>query len=203
MRLYMRMTERDMQILGFINDFGFCEITQIEKQFNLKKPRCYQVMQRLVKEKLVTHERVFHGRNGIYYLSKLGARHFDLPALSSIPVAQYDHQLAIIEIYFKLMSLYPEAEWISERRIKREKFKKGIGKTGHVADGLLLLPNDVCVAIEVELTMKSKRRLREIFNAYVGQFDIKEVWYFCSPDIVDKMQVAAEKRSYIKIDVFS
>ncbi|VVC75009.1 hypothetical protein AQUSIP_02830 [Aquicella siphonis] len=195
----MKMTQRDIDILEFINEFWFCEITQIEQKFDLKKPRSYQIMQRLIKEKLVIHERVFHGRNGIYYLSKQGASHFDLPAMSNVPIAIYDHQLAIIDIYFKLMHLHPEAQWISERRLKRERFAKGIGRLGHISDGLLVFPVDKQIAIEVELTMKGKLRLEKIFKAYASQLEIKEIWYFCSPEILPKMQKAAEKRPYIKI----
>lgn len=195
----MKLTERDVEIMRFINEFGFCEITQIEKMFDLRKPRSYQIMQRLVSEKLVMHERVFHGRHGIFYLSKLGAGHFDLPVMTNIPIATYDHQLAIIDMYFKLIHLYPEAQWVSERRLKQDRFAKGIGSIGHVADGLLVFPDEKQIAIEVELTMKGKLRLEKIFRAYVSQFEIKEVWYFCAPEIVLKMQKAAEKRSYIKI----
>lgn len=55
----MKMTKRDIAIMEFIHEFWFCEITQIEQKFRLKKPRSYQIMQRLVREKLVIHERVF------------------------------------------------------------------------------------------------------------------------------------------------
>ena len=195
----MKMTQRDIEILEFINEFWFCEITQIEKKFDLKKPRSYQIMQRLIKEKLVIHEMVFHGRNGIYYLSKHGANHFDLPAMTNVPIAIYDHQLTIIDVYFKLMHLYPEAQWISERRLKRDRFAKGIGRLGHISDGLMVFPDDKQIAIEVELTMKGKLRLEHIFMAYAGELKISEVWYFCSPNVLPKMRKVAEKRSYIKV----
>jgi hypothetical protein len=196
----MKLTQRDMEIMWFINEFGFCEITQIEKMFELKKPRSYQIMQRLVNEKLVIHKKIFHGRNGIYYLSKQGATHTDLPAITNIPVAVYDHQLAIIELFFKLRQEYPETEWISERKMKHDKFSKSIGKIGHIADGMLLFhDNNIQIAIEVELTMKGKSRLERIFKAYVGQFDIKEVWYFCSQEVLPRMQKIAKEKSYIKI----
>ncbi len=64
------LTERDIRILHFINDFGFCEMPQLEKMFSLTKPRNYQIIQRLLAAGLVKHERVFHGRHGIYRLSK-------------------------------------------------------------------------------------------------------------------------------------
>jgi hypothetical protein len=61
------------------------------------------------------------------------------------------------------------------------------------------MSDDKHIAIEVELTMKGKFRLEKIFRAYGGQLEIKEIWYFCSPEVMPKMQKAAEKRSYIKI----
>jgi len=195
----MKITERNLEIMRFINEFEFCEIIQIEKKFGLKKPRSYQIMQRLVKEKLVIHEKVFHGRNGIYYLSKQGANFTDLPAMNNVPVAVYDHQLVIIDLYFKLIEKYPDAKWISERKLKYEKFSKGIGSIGHISDGMLIFPDDTQIAIEVELTMKGKRRLEKILKAYGSKFEIKEVWYFCSPKVLPKLQNLVEKKPYIKI----
>ena len=196
----MKMTQRDVEILKFINEFWFCEITQIEKKFNLKQPRSYQIMNRLVRADLVIHKKIFHGRKGIFYLSKLGASYTDLPQMTNLPVAIYDHQLAIIELHFKLMHLFPNAEWVSERRLIQDKFAMGrMGRKGHISDGLLLFPDDKKVAIEVELSMKGKSRLQKILGCYSGQFDINEIWYFCSPEVLPKMKKATEKKSYIKI----
>lgn len=44
----MQLTERDLTILHFINDFGFCEMPQIEARFGLTKPRNYQIMEILI-----------------------------------------------------------------------------------------------------------------------------------------------------------
>lgn len=55
----MKLTDRDVDILRFINDFGFCEILQIEKRFGVKRPRSYQIMSRLVKAGLVKHDGLF------------------------------------------------------------------------------------------------------------------------------------------------
>lgn len=68
-----------------------------------------------------------------------------------------------------------------------------------ISDGLLLFPDDKKIAIEVELSMKGKSRLDNIFRCYSGQFDINEIWYFCSPEVLPKMKKATEKKSYIKI----
>lgn len=195
----MQTTRRDIEIMKFINEFGFCEIKQIEKQFNLKKSRSYQIMQRLATAKYVKHEMVFYGTHGIYYLTKEGADCTDLPKIKNIPKDNYEHQLAIIDVYFKLKKSYPQAEWIGERRIKRDKFMKGLGKTGHVADGMLLFPDNTEIAIEVELSMKSKKRLAEIFKNYLRCFNIKEVWYFCAPNILERVAKLAERMPHIKV----
>lgn len=70
----MIMTESDIEIRKFINDFGFCEISQIEKRFQLNRPRNYKIMQRLVKADFVMHQRVFNNNFGIFYLSNIGAQ---------------------------------------------------------------------------------------------------------------------------------
>lgn len=199
----MKMTERDVQILKFINEFGFCEIKQIENKFKIKKVRGYQIMKRLVDAGLVTHEMVFYGAHGVFYLTKEGAECTDLPPIKNIPKDNYEHQLAVIDIYFKLKEQHPEAEWIGERRIKRDKYMKGLGKTGHVADGMLIFPDGKEIAIEVELTMKSKRRLTDILKNYSGCFAIREVWYYCAPDIITRITKLAEDMSFIKIHSLS
>jgi hypothetical protein len=196
----MQLTVRDIEILKFINEFGFCEMPQIEKRFSMKKPRCYQVMKRLIDGGFVAHQRVFHGRHGIFFLSRQGSTYTDWPPIRSIPKDNYIHQLTIIEVYFRLMQQHPDATWISERRINREKFRYTVGRRiDHLADGILVLPDDKEIAIEVELTMKSKKRLDDILWGYVLHKHIKEVWYYCSPDIVEKVIKVADNMGQVKI----
>lgn len=195
----MQVTERDVEIMKFINEFGFCEILQIEKKFSMKKSRCYQVMKRLVSDNLVIHQKIFHAAHGIFYLTKKGALYTDLPPLFNIPKDNYAHQLAVIEIYFNLSKQYPLAEWVGERRLKRDKHVTSYRKKIHLADGMLLFPDGKEVAIEVELTMKSKRRIFEILSGYSSSFHITEVWYYCAPEIFTRMSQLTEKKTHIKV----
>lgn len=183
----MIMTERDIEILKFINDFGFCEISQIEKRFQLNRPRSYKIMQRLVKAGFVIHQRAFNNNFGIFYLNNSGAQFTDLPRMKNIPIGTYNHQLTIIEVYLKLMRQYPEAFWISERHLQRDRVKHGMKKQNHIADGMLILPDQKQIAIEVELTTKGTYRLEKILKGYASQFDINEVWYFCESQAKNKI----------------
>jgi len=195
----IRITERDLEILNFINDFGFCEMPQLERRFGLKKPKSYMLINRLIKVGLVKHERLFYGRHGLYRLTKKGAQHTELPPLAKVVLGNYRHDIRLIEVYLKLRTLYPEARWISERKLKREKYCDGVGKRGHLPDGMLIFPDGKEVAIEVELTAKDKNRVERILKWYAGKLDIKEVWYYCLPSIVVYMQKKAARMPFVKV----
>jgi len=197
----IKITERDLAIIHFINECGFCEIPQIEKRFAINRPRSYQVMQRLVLAGLVLHKRIFYERPGIFQLSKQGAEHTDLPPIKKIPVGIYNHQIVLAEVSIKLQQRYPQARWISERHLRRDQFRDGVGKRGHVPDGILVFPDGRKIAIEVELTLKGKDRIGGIFRWYLkqGSDSIKEVWYYCSQDLIPVLTSLAGKMPFIKI----
>ena len=185
----MLITKRDMEILEFINEFGFCEMPQIERRFGLKKPRSYKVVKRLVNAGLVIHEYVLRNKHGIYRLTREGAECTDLPILKYISLGSYLHQLTVVNVYLELMQRFPDATWISERRLRREKFlEKGFRRLGHVADGMLIFPDGKKIVIEVELTMKGKERLNKIIRGYAADFSINNVWYYCTPEIMKKVK---------------
>lgn len=194
----MQLTKRDKEILSFVNESGFCVMPQIQKQFKLKFPRNYQIMNRLIKGGYVSHNQIFKNKHGIYYLTSKGAKHTTLPPLSTISLGGYKHQLLITDIRQKLCAQYPDAQWISERYLKQQKFFYGIGKKGHIADGMLIFPNKK-IAIEVELSLKGKQRLETIFNAYGSQLEIDEAWYFCADSLINPLTTLSKNKSFIKI----
>lgn len=195
----MQLTKRDKAILCFINESGFCVMPQIQKEFQLKFPRSYQIMKRLVNSGHVIHDQIFKKQHGFYYLTKEGAKNTSLPPLSNISLGGYRHQIIITDIRQKLCTQYPHAKWISERYLKQQKFYYGIGKSGHIADGILIFPDERKIAVEVELSMKGKRRLENIFNAYGGQLNIDEAWYFCADPLIRPLVALTKNKSYIKI----
>ena len=196
----MQLTDRDKEILCFINECGFCVMPQIQKEFNLKFHRSYQVMKRLIAAGYVLHQQIFKQQHGIYHLTKKGAAQTSLPLFLQISLGGYQHQLLITDIRQKLCVRYPNAKWISERYLKQQKFYYGIGKVGHIADGIMLFPdNKKKFVIEVEVSMKGKRRIEKILSAYGAQFDIAEVWYFCADPLINPMTALVKKKPYIKI----
>ena len=196
----MNLTKRDKEILTFLNECGFCTMPQIQKQFDLKLPRSYQVLQRLITGGYVVHDQIFRKLHGIYFLTRKGASFTQLPPLSRISLGGYKHQIIITDVRQKLCEQYPGSTWMSERYLIQQKFYYGIGKSGHLADGILILPDGVKIAIEIELSMKSKHRLKKIMNAFAGQLKIKEAWYFCADNIISGVSAIVGKRTaFIKV----
>lgn len=196
----MLLTDRDREILKFINEFGYCEMPQIEKQFGLKKPRSYKVLKRLIKAGFIVHEYILRNRHGIYHLTQDGADFTDLPKIRHVSLGGYHHQITIVNVYLKLMQRFLDATWISERRLRRDKVMDGcFGKYGHVADGMLAFSEDKKIAIEVELTMKVEKRLDGIFRQYRRERSIDCVWYYCAPKILNKMKKLAEWESDVSV----
>lgn len=195
----MRLTARDRDILKFINAVGWCTAPQIQERFEMKWWTFYRVMKRLLKAELVVHQQVKFEWHGDYYLSSLGAGYTDLPPIDRISKGIYDHQKILVDVILKLRKLYPDAVWVSERHLIQQKFQYGVGRGGHISDGVLIFPDDKKIAIEVELSLKSKQRLRGIFNAYAGTLAYKEVWYYCADTVMRGVTALAGKRSFIKI----
>jgi len=197
----IQITHRDMNIMSFINEVGYCEIPQIEEQFELNKPRSYQIMKRLVLAGLVFHQRVFHNRPGIYQLTRKGAEQMGLPFITKISVGIYRHKILLAKVYIKLKKKYPEAGWINEQELRRNKFRLGTGKRGHVPDGMLIFLDGRKIAIEVELSLKGRDRLEQIFKEYLkeGSDSIREVWYYCPQELMATLADIAKKLPFIKI----
>lgn len=194
----MQITKRDIELLKFINDFGFCEMSHIQRRFNLRHPRSYQVMSRLIKKELIRHERFLHARQGIYRLTQKGAEVTDLPPINRVPFGQYQHDLKIIDVYLSLSHLYPHATWISERKLQQDKHRSGLSQRCHIADGILEFDNKK-VAIEVELSLKNKERLTQIIKDYHTEFSITDVWYFCNQALLKQFNKLTSHADFIKV----
>ncbi len=84
------------------------------------------------------------------------------------------HVLAVMEVRLHIQSRSPQAEWVCERILARERQTP----REHLADAVVLLDGRQ-LAIEVELMVKSKRRTRMIIEELTGRYD--GVLYYSAP----------------------
>ena len=83
------------------------------------------------------------------------------------------HVASVNDVRLHIQARSPESEWIPERILARER------RAGeHLPDAVVLVDGQR-VAIEVELTVKSQRRLTTILDELTGRFDT--TLYFCAP----------------------
>jgi hypothetical protein len=82
--------------------------------------------------------------------------------------------LAVTEVRLYIQSRSPQAEWVCERTLAHEKQTP----QEHLADAVVLLDGRQ-LAIEVELTVKSKRRTRLIIEELTRRYD--GVLYYSAP----------------------
>ena len=83
------------------------------------------------------------------------------------------HVAAVNDVRLHVQARSPGSEWICERALARD-------RTGreHLPDGVAVVDGQE-VAIEVELTSKSRRRVTAILDELSGRYDA--IVYFCAP----------------------
>jgi hypothetical protein len=109
---------------------------------------------------LIERERLLAAGPPVCWLTRSGLRLVGARQRPSAPtVGRLDHLHAV-----SLVRLAVERrggrDWTSERALYRERSRAG----DHVADGRYLAPDGTVTAVEVELTVKAARRLRDIVD---------------------------------------
>jgi hypothetical protein len=82
------------------------------------------------------------------------------------------HTAAVNDVRLHIQARAPATEWVPERVLARD---RGAGE--HLPDGVAIT-DGTRVAIEVELTVKSRRRITAILDELAGRFDA--TLYFCA-----------------------
>ncbi|HZW61279.1 MAG TPA: hypothetical protein VFF04_03570 [Candidatus Babeliales bacterium] len=199
------LSKRELAVIQFIHDFGFCEISHVMKRFGLGRSNAYGQMKILNRVGMVNHSVVLPNFPGVYFLTAKAVKllNSDLPIITYIPTNNYTHHMEVLNVYLKVREKYPDCTWITERQLIREKYDDLRGNKEHLPDGKLVLPDGKCIAIEVELSLKARERLLNILTDYVVDKAIYEAWYFCSPKIISVVSEIATNFKKIKTYVLN
>jgi hypothetical protein len=103
------------------------------------------------------------------------------------------HVAAVNEVRLHVRRRSVQAEWISERLLARER-----EDTEHLCDGLVL-DGASRIAIEVELTVKSRKRVTAILDELSDRHDA--VLYYCAPAPHRQLTQLAESGRWPKLGV--
>lgn len=196
----MKFTDRDADMIRWINGHGFVTIRQIACWMESSYQVAQRRTQRLADADFLTHRWPFRGERVYLPTTRAIARPGDeLPPSNRITLGSYVHDLQLVDLACRLVTETSGA-FTPERRLRHERGLIGDGVSGHVVDGLLCLDSTKPIAIELVLSTKSKRRLAKIIRGYLSDVSIAEVWYFAGTVAVrGGLERAAGDHTFIKI----
>jgi hypothetical protein len=197
----MKVTNRDLDIFRWINAMGFASAKQVSVYTGMHLKRAQRRLKKLIDHGFLSHKKILHGNNGVYILTSIAAQicGSELPPLPHIRLGSFLHDSQMIDLGMDLAEKY-KADFVSDRQLKHQISGGPVGKKGHIPDGALVLPDGKKIGVELELTQKGSRRLREIFRQHMRNIDFKEIWYFCGSDAVtNAIKSHADKTQFVRI----
>lgn len=219
------LTERDLRLLEFVAGHRFVLACQVMHWLGAREVVAYRRLKGLVAGELLSYRRIFHHRPGCYQITKLGlgAIESDLPR-AQIDLRTYRHDIGIVWVYLAAIngSFGPYDRVLPERHMRAADLRREVGSesfaiplggytpTGsirtHYPDVLLVRADGSRVAVELELTLKSRRRLEAILAGYAGELRLAHLLYFTDrPAIaqaVREMSLLVGLDSRVEVDYF-
>jgi len=168
------LRRRDLDVLAWLGEQYGARTDQLETLLDCGPRTVQRVIARLRDAGMVTTRRLLVGEPAWVIPTSSGLRaagqHF---AVWQPRIGLLAHVAAVNDVRLHVRARSPQSEWVPERLLARE---RGAGE--HLPDGVVITDGRR-VAIEVELTIKSQRRVTAILDELAGRFDA--VLYFCAP----------------------
>ena len=169
------VSRRDLDALGWVGEQYAVQADQLGLFLDCTPRTVQRLLSRLRKQRLVEVRRVLIGEPAWVIPTVKGLRASGLSFGAWRPtLGLLAHVAAVTDVRLHVQSRSPDSEWVCERLLAREKQSP----QEHLADAVVLLEGRR-IAIEVELTVKSKRRTRAIIDELIGRYDA--VLYYCAP----------------------
>lgn len=195
------ITERDREIIGLINRFGFITADRLSQVYRISESRIRRRLKILCDYGFLKHERILHAYPGAYWATREGKELSDslLTPIRIPRFATFEHELSVFDVFIDFKTRYEDSfTWITARELMsnqmaearntKEAFK--LLKT-KIPDALVLR-GDKKFAIEVELSVKGLVRLKKILSDYntnlaKGVFD-GVLYYTDKSNIEDRLE---------------
>jgi hypothetical protein len=167
------LRRRDLELVGWLAEQYGARTDQLETLLDCGPRTVQRVLSRLRNARLVTTRRLLAGEPAWVIPTSTGLRATGQGFGVWQPrIGLLAHTAAVNDVRLHIQARSTESEWIPERLLARE---RQAGE--HLPDGVVLVDGQR-VAIEVELTVKSQRRVTAILNELTARFDT--VLYFCA-----------------------
>jgi hypothetical protein len=165
------LRRRDLELVGWLGEQYGARTDQLETLLDCGPRTVQRVLSRLRDGGFVTTRRLLVGEPAWVIPTGPGLRATGQGFGVWQPrIGLLAHTAAVNDVRLHIQARSPESEWIPERLLARERQARE-----HLPDGGVIT-NGQRVAIEVELTIKSQRRVQTILDELTVRFDA--VLYF-------------------------
>jgi hypothetical protein len=198
------LTARDQEIVKWIGRHGVVRAEHVMTRFSIGRTATYRRLHELVDHGLLRRHRLLYNDGGLLTASAEGLRWAQLDRLTPprISLALVPHMIASAALAAELEPQLVHETLLSDREHRAAENAAGrplasavLGSDHarlHRPDFALLgADGERVVAIEVELTLKSRARLERIMRGYLRNRNVASVRYYTPPQIGDAVGRAA------------
>lgn len=178
----MKLTARDIALLWWINSFGFVTVLQIAKWMNVDFSTAARRVRLLIKARLLRRikSEILSASPIILTADGVLAAGDSLPPLKGVRAGEFRHDSLLVDVARGLTKKFPGSSFEPVRRLRHS---TGATEAKHLPDGHLHHNGDRFI-VELELTVKSPRRLSAIMAEHTADLGAKEVWYVTNSAMV-------------------
>ncbi len=191
------ITHRDLELLGMVAAHRFVLACQVREWLRTSEVVAYRRLKGLVESGLLSYRRIFHARPGCYQATAAGLGVIESPLpRATIDLRTYRHDVGVVWVWLAASNdcFGAYRRVLSERQMRSHDQRREQGDESfaiplgsytpggqprlHYPDVLVTQTGGRQIAIELELTLKSRSRLEEILTGYRAQPRIECVLYF-------------------------
>jgi hypothetical protein len=188
------LRRRDLETLGWLAEQYGARADQLEVLMACGPRTVQRTVARLRSQGLVRSERMIVGEPAWVTPTSAGLAACGAGFGVWRPrIGLLSHVAAVNDVRLHIQGRAPGTEWVPERVVAKER------RSGeHLPDGVAITEGRR-VAIEVELTVKSRERVTAILDELAGRFDA--VLYFCAPGPHRQLRELTESRRWPTLGV--
>lgn len=191
----MRLARRDLEAMEWIGAQYAVREDQLARLLGRSERTARRWSRAMCEAGYVRREWLLAGDPAWVWLSGRGARMTEHGFSVWRPNAgRLRHIGAVSELRLYLAQRVPDAGWICERELFRDRPNRSV----HVPDAVLELDSERH-ALEVELTAKARKRLVALVEELRANYDV--VVYFCAPAAARLSEELREERGWPDVQV--
>jgi hypothetical protein len=195
----VRLSERDGQLLKLIGEQYAISVDQLADLIGRTHRTARWLRDRWRRAGWIESRQLTVGGPSFIWLTGAGVRVADSPYRTWRPnAALLAHIEAVTETRTLLERRLHVGSWVCERALAKM-LRGGSQLRAHLPDGVLDTGRER-IAVEVELTLKSRSRLDDLLEQLGHDYD--QVWYFAAPPLIAALTRAAAEAPWQNITVY-